>query len=83
MGRAAPPFSLRDRAEGAGLTMFRTSVIACSIGLALGILFGVLTTWLLPTNTVGPDNSSVDIGESVNQRTGKPQVHLQGKPEIK
>jgi hypothetical protein len=63
--------------------MLRTPVIGCLIGLALGILCGALTTWLLPTGAVEPASQSVVIGESVNERTGKPQVHLKGKPEIK
>ena len=58
-------------------------MIGCLIGLTLGILSGALMTWLLPTDAVQPASKSVDIGESVNERTGKPQVHLQGKPEIK
>ena len=63
--------------------MLRTALIAGLIGLALGMLFGATTTWLLPNSAVRTQADSFDMVESINQRTGKPQVHLQGKPEIK
>jgi hypothetical protein len=47
------------------------------IGLALGILFGV-AMGLLPG---GARERETDM-LSVNQNTGKPQLHIKGKPEI-
>ncbi len=58
--------------------MRRTALIGFLIGVTLGCLFGVM---------VGGLPSKLEKGEpdmlSVNQRTGKPQLHIKGKPEIK
>lgn len=63
--------------------MLRTSLMGGLIGVVLGFLCGAIMTWLLPTNAGGPDTDSVNMTESVDQSTGKPQIHLQGKPPIK
>ena len=47
--------------------------------MALGCLFGAVTG-LLP---IGADSKQQSEMLSVNQRTGKPQLHIKGKPEIK
>ncbi len=48
------------------------------LGVVLGCLFGVVIGAL-------PDSGQSDQPEmlSVNARTGKPQLHIKGKPEIK
>jgi len=49
------------------------------IGVALGCLFGVVMAGL-PERGSGKKQSAP---LSVNERTGKPQLHIKGKPEIK
>jgi len=56
----------------------RTAFAAFCAGLALGCLFGVITT-LIP----GGRKTRVSDILSVNERTGKSQLHITGKPEIK
>jgi len=58
-------------------TMRRTAMIGFLIGVALGCLFGA--TMRYP----GAAESEQPFGLSVNQQTGKPQIHVKGKPEIK
>ncbi|HEY1582847.1 MAG TPA: hypothetical protein VGF73_07105 [Chthoniobacterales bacterium] len=56
----------------------RTAIIGFAIGVLLGCLFGAMMGVL-------PNGAAKDQPEilSVNERTGKPQLHIQGKPEIK
>ena len=56
----------------------RTAFAAFCAGAFLGCLFGVITT-LVPG---GRKTRESDI-LSVNERTGKSQLHVTGKPEIK
>jgi ABC-type nitrate/sulfonate/bicarbonate transport system permease component len=58
--------------------MRRTAMIGFLIGVALGCLFGAMMQ-------VSPSaaESKQPFGLSVNQQTGKPQIHVKGKPEIK
>ncbi len=56
----------------------RIAVAAFCAGLALGCLFGFITT-LIPG---GRKVREADI-LSVNERTGKSQLHIAGQPEIK
>lgn len=59
--------------------MRRTAIIGFFIGVALGCLFGGVMG-ILPGGTSGQRQPEM---LSVNQRTGKAQLHIQGKPEIK
>lgn len=56
----------------------RTALLGFLIGVTLGCLFGVVVGGL-------PNRSDKNEPEmlSVNQNTGKPQLHIKGKPEIK
>ena len=58
--------------------MRKTAFLGFFIGVALGCLFGAMMGVL-------PNGGSNDQPEmlSVNQNTGKPQLHIKGKPEIK
>jgi hypothetical protein len=56
----------------------RTALIGFFIGVALGCLFGAMMR--VPPSGV---DSKRPYGLSVNQQTGKPQLHVKGKPEIK
>jgi hypothetical protein len=57
----------------------KTALLGFSVGVVLGCLFGALVG-IFP-------GGSQSTGEpemlSVNQSTGKPQLHIKGKPEIK
>jgi hypothetical protein len=64
--------------QAQGSAMRRTALIGFVIGVALGCLFGAVTG-LLPGHDEGRQNSSM----SVNEVSGKPQLHIRGKPEIK
>ena len=59
--------------------MKKTALLGFSVGVVLGCLFGALVG-------IFPDGGE-STGEpemlSVNQSTGKPQLHIKGKPEIK
>lgn len=59
--------------------MWRTAFLCFFIGVALGCLFGAVME-ILPGGNDGREQS---VPLSVNQRTGKPQLHIKGKPEIK
>lgn len=59
--------------------MRKTAFLGFSIGVALGCLFGVVMA-VLPD---GGGNKEQPSMLSVNERTGKPQFHIKGKPEIK
>ena len=48
------------------------------IGVTLGCLFAA-TLGIRPSGIAGREAEML----SVNQRTGKPQLHIKGKPEIK
>ena len=52
-------------------------MIGFLIGVALGCLFGAMM------RSPGTAESEEPFGLSVNQQTGKPQIHVKGKPEIK
>ncbi|MEO8439513.1 MAG: hypothetical protein ABI540_04750 [Spartobacteria bacterium] len=58
--------------------MRKTALLGFAIGVVLGCLFGAVMD-------VMPNGSGQDQPEmlSVNARTGKPQLHIKGKPEIK
>jgi ABC-type nitrate/sulfonate/bicarbonate transport system permease component len=56
----------------------RTALIGFFIGMALGCLCGALTG-LLP---IGADGKADEM-LSINQGTGRAQLHIKGKPEIK
>jgi hypothetical protein len=58
--------------------MRKTALIGFFIGVMLGCLFGAVLG-VLPT---GADTRQQEM-LSVNQNTGKPQLHIKGKPEIK
>ena len=49
------------------------------IGVALGCLFGAVMA-VLPERDNRKEQPAI---LSVNERTGKPQLHIKGKPEIK
>jgi len=58
--------------------MRRTALIGFLIGMTLGCLFGAVMS-LLPGRDEGRQKTTL----SVNEVSGKPQLHVQGKPEIK
>lgn len=57
--------------------MRRTAAIGFFIGVTLGCLFGKMMDFL-PTGTEKGKPAAI----SVNQRTGRPQLHIKGKKEI-
>jgi hypothetical protein len=57
----------------------KTAILGFSIGVVLGCLFGAVMG-VLPN---GGDSKGEPEMLSVNQATGKPQLHIKGKPEIK
>jgi hypothetical protein len=59
--------------------MRKTAFLGFFIGVALGCFFGALMA-VLPEGGGSEEQSAM---LSVNQRTGKPQLHMKGKPEIK
>ena len=59
--------------------MKKTAFLGFSIGVVLGCLFGAVVG-VLPND--GDNNSQREM-LSVNQSTGKQQLHNKGKPEIK
>jgi hypothetical protein len=63
-----PPFGMR-----------KTAFLGFFIGVTLGCFFGALMA-VLPEGGSREEQSAM---LSVNQRTGKPQLHIKGKPEIK
>jgi hypothetical protein len=58
--------------------MRKTAFLGFFIGVAVGCLFGAVMAVL-------PEAGSKEqpAALSVNERTGKPQLHIKGKPEIK
>jgi hypothetical protein len=63
----APPSAVR-----------KTAILGFSIGVALGCLFGAVMG-VVPGGSKRPQQEML----SVNASTGKPQLHIRGKPEIK
>ena len=59
--------------------MRKTAFLGFFIGVALGCLFGAVMGFL-PDR--GGSNEQPEM-LSVYQNTGKPQLHIKGKPEIK
>jgi hypothetical protein len=57
--------------------MRKTAMIAFVVGMTLGCLFGAAMSFLPGRNE---DKQRATL--SVNQATGKPQLHVKGKPEI-
>jgi len=57
--------------------MRQKAIIGAIIGATLGCLVGALTDL-----RQSPTNENKPYLLSVNQRTGRPQLHVQGKPEI-
>ncbi len=69
----------RDRLWDAGRSgIRRIALVGFVLGALLGCLFGAIMD-VLPT---GGDKEQPEM-LSVNARTGKPQLHIKGKPEIK
>ncbi len=59
--------------------MRKTAFLGFFIGVALGCLFSAVMA-VLPEGDSGKEQPAA---LSVNERTGKPQLHMKGKPEIK
>jgi hypothetical protein len=59
--------------------MRKTAFLGFFIGVALGCLFGAVMG-VLPDGGGSKEQPEM---LSVNQNTGKPQLHIKGKPEIK
>ena len=59
--------------------MRKTAFQGFFIGVALGCLFGTVMAVLPETGSSKEQSATL----SVNERTGKPQLHIKGKPEIK
>jgi hypothetical protein len=59
--------------------MRKTAFLGFLIGVVLGCFFGALMA-VLPEGGGSEEQPAI---LSVNQRTGKPQLHIKGKPEIK
>ncbi|MDQ3199083.1 MAG: hypothetical protein M3Q46_07850 [Verrucomicrobiota bacterium] len=60
--------------------MRKTAVIGFAIGVVLGCLFGAVMGVMPIGSTEEPHQREM---LSVNANTGKPQLHIKGKPEIK
>lgn len=58
--------------------MRKTALIGFLIGTTLGCLFGAVLGFL-PSREENRQGATL----SVNQATGRPQLHIKGKPEIK
>lgn len=58
--------------------MRKTALLGFFIGVVLGCLFGAV----LGVTPAGSDRPQQEM-LSVNANTGKPQLHIKGKPEIK
>lgn len=59
--------------------MKRTALLGFTIGVVLGCLFGAI----MDVTPDGRGEKEQPEMLSVNQKTGKPQLHIKGKPEIK
>ena len=59
--------------------MRKTAFQGFFIGVALGCLFGAVMAVLPERGSSKGQPATL----SVNERTGKPQLHIKGKPEIK
>lgn len=59
--------------------MRKTALLGFFIGSAIGCFFGAVMA-LLPEGRGSKEQPSI---LSVNERTGKPQLHIKGRPEIK
>lgn len=59
--------------------MKKTALLGFIIGVTLGCLFGAVMD---VTPSSGGSKEQPEM-LSVNARTGKPQLHIKGKPEIK
>ena len=59
--------------------MRKTASLGFFIGVALGCLFGAA----IPVLPKEGSSKEQPVALSVNERTGKPQLHIKGKPEIK
>ena len=57
--------------------MRRMALIGFAVGMTLGCLFGAAMSCV-----PGRDENNQRASLSVNQATGKPQVHVKGVPEI-
>jgi hypothetical protein len=57
----------------------KTALLGFSVGVVLGCLFGAV----LGIFPGGGESKGEPEMLSVNQSTGKPQLHIKGKPEIK
>jgi len=55
------------------------------LGFCIGVTLGCVSGLIAGFFPVGPSGSErkPQAMLSVNQSTGKPQIHIQGKPEIK
>lgn len=58
--------------------MRKTALLGFFIGVVLGCLFGAVMG-VVPGGSDRPQQEML----SVNASTGKPQLHIKGKPEIK
>lgn len=58
-------------------TMRKAALIGFVIGMTLGFLFGAAIDFF-----PGRDESKQGASLSVNQVSGRPQLHIKGKPEI-
>ena len=58
--------------------MRKTAFLAFVIGIVLGCLFGAVIG-IVPESSNNRESEML----SINARTGKPQLHIKGKPEIK
>ena len=67
----------RSRLEFRAPGLRRTATTGLIVGAVLGCLFGALMN-AIPHKAKPKDSEML----SVNQRTGRPQLHVKGKPEI-
>jgi hypothetical protein len=58
--------------------MRRAAIISLIVGMALGCVAGAI----IQSRQGDPSLSEKPYVVSVNQRTGKPQLHVNGKPEL-
>lgn len=58
--------------------MRRKAIISAVIGLTLGVLAGAIANLYRPATS-----DAKPYLLSVNEQTGRPQIHVRGKPELK
>lgn len=78
LGKAARLSAFHSSPSGPSSGVRKTALLGFFSGVVLGCLFGAVMG-VAPGDSDRPQQEML----SVNQNTGKPQLHIKGKPEIK